>query len=49
MTMYLPDPGTRSTGSEPGEFIDVPAMAHGVPGETRTARPEHLHHYDGGQ
>jgi len=29
MSMYLPNPDIRPTGSEPGEFIEVPPMAEG--------------------
>jgi len=36
MTTYLPNPDLHPTGSEPGEFIDVPAIAHEVTGETPT-------------
>jgi len=38
MTMYLPNPDLQPTGLEPGEFIDVPATAHDVTGETRTTK-----------
>jgi hypothetical protein len=37
MSMYLPNPGLHPTGSEPAEFIDLPAMAHEVTGETGPA------------
>jgi hypothetical protein len=38
MTMYLPNPDLHPTGSEPGEFIEVPATAHEVTTETRTTK-----------
>jgi hypothetical protein len=37
MTMYLPNPDLHPTGSEPAEFIDVPAMAHEATRQTRAA------------
>lgn len=27
MTMYLPNPDLHPTGSEPGEFVEIPSMA----------------------
>lgn len=37
MTMYLPNPDLHATGYEPGEFIDILAVAHEVTRETRTS------------
>lgn len=38
MTMYLPNPDLHATGYEPGEFIEVPDMAHDVAGATSTSQ-----------
>jgi hypothetical protein len=41
MSMYLPNPDLYPTGSEPGEFIDVPAMADGAAGDARASDDNH--------
>jgi hypothetical protein len=41
MTMYLPNPDLHPTGSEPGEFIEIPSMADDVSkATTPTEQPE---------
>ena len=43
MTMYLPNPGLRPTGFEPGEFIEVTRMGDDVPPATRGANEPQGH------
>jgi hypothetical protein len=37
MTMYLPNPDVQPAGSEPVEFLDIPATAPEVTSQTRAA------------
>ena len=38
MTIYLPTPDPHPPGYDPGEFIEVPDMAHDVAGATSTSQ-----------